>query len=380
MSSSGRVVRNPVLGRSGVGFIGDSITQRNDSYNAPLKWGAENNGSPALWAMLQSRGNWELIQNAGIGGQTSAQILARLQNDILSIPAIDICVILSCTWNDIGHGFTLSQSVANVTTMIQQCLTAGVLPVVCTPTPNGQTGSTSAQRNGAAQRRREFIQLGRQYNIPVVDLFQATLDITTGNIANAYNADGSVHCNPAGVKAMGQVMATFLDNLCSGTAITDIGYAGDTDDLLLGNGFMLGVPAGGIAGGWSNSGMAAGATPSIYSDPTLGVMQRITTAATVGNSFIVATFNVIAGHMYEISGFMNKTGTSYAQVSMNGGTGNRRVTVLGTDPDITNGRFNVRAVGNANETITTYLGVGAGTGTCDFGRLTVRDLTALGIS
>lgn len=366
------------FGKTQVAFIGDSITAGGDTYQSTLTWATENNNSPALYALMSGNGNWELIQNAGVSGQTSTQILSRLSTDVLSNP-VDICVIFSCTWNDIGQSVPLAQSLANVTSMIKQCQAAGVLPVLCTPTPDGQTGSSAARRNGAAQRRRNFIALGRTYNIPVVDLFTVLVDPTTGLISSTYNADGSVHANPAGRKALGQAVNTVLNSICVGSAVSDIGYAGDTDDLLAGKGFMLNAPVSGVAGGWTGGGAVTGATPSIYSDSVLGNMQRITTSATAANYYITGGISVTAGHMYELSGFISKSGTSTAQISVNG-TGNRRVTVNGTDPDLTRGRFNIRAVANATESMTYYLVTGPGTGTVDFGRLTVRDLTALGIA
>lgn len=379
MSNSGKQI-TALTGQGAyrVGFIGDSITAGTDSYQPSRTWGFERNGSPALFAMLNdSKNSWQLIQNAGISGQTSSQILARLATDILANP-IDVCVIFSCTWNDIGQGFTLAQSVSNVTSMITQCLAAGVIPVLCTPTPDGQTGSTSARRQAAAERRRYFLMLGSTYRIPVVDLFTVTVDPTTGLISNTYNADGSVHANASGRVALGAAVAKVLDSICSGTAIPEVGYFGDSDDLLHGDGFMQGAPVSGVAGGWSQAGSVTGATPSIFTDSVLGNMQRVTTSATASNYYITHSLSVIAGHEYELNGYISKAGTSTAQISVNG-TGNQRITYNGSDPDITRGRFSVRAIANNTESMTYYLVIEPGTGTVDYGRLTVRDLTALGV-
>lgn len=375
----------PVAGRIGSGrrkvaFIGDSICIGDSTYQPTLVGPAESRNSAALYAMFASaRGSWDLVQNAGVAGNTSALVLARLGSEVL-IHGLDICVIFSLTWSDISGGVTLATSVANVTSMIEQCLAAGCLPVLCTPTPDSATGTSAPRKNAAEQRRRAFMYLGDRYNIPVVDLWPVLGDVTTGCLAAAYDA-GSVHPNPAGYKAAGEAVGAVLDRICVGSAAAGVAYAGDADDKLSGYGFFaVDTNADGVGNGWTGSG-DENATPSIYTDGTIGKMQRCTTNGTTEGYYFTAEITLTASHVYEIGARISKAGTSQGQISVNATSGNRRVTIAGTDPDITLGRVGIRWGNGASDTAATvYLYVGAGTGTVDFGRLTIRDLTALGVA
>lgn len=368
------------MGRRKVGFIGDSITAGNDTYKADAIGGAENNDAPSTYAMLASRGQWEMVQNAGVPGETSTSILARLKPQVIDV-GCDICVIYSCSQNDYSQSVSIAQSMINVTAMLDTCITNNVLPVLCTPTPDQVTGGSSARKAAMSQRRRLFIDLARIYGVPIVDLMPLLVDPATGVMAAAYSA-GDIHPNSAGRQVGGAAVAAVLDRILPGTGASDVTHAADPDDLLLGYGFFAAdTNSDGVGDGWSAN-TVSGATPSIYTDPVLGKVQRVTTTATASSFQIQRGITVIPGHVYEISGYVSKNGTSQMQFSLNPTSGgNRRLTVTGSMPDITRGHFSLRYIPTAgNSSANFYLIAGAGTGTVDFGRVAVRDLTLLGLT
>ena len=381
-SLSGTFARGSQLpsGRRRVAFIGDSITAGGGTYSATISDTVEDSQTPALYAALgSSRRSWDLIINAGVGGNTSDQILSRIPTDITPNP-VDICVILSATWNDIGQEFSLATSITNVTASIDELLAAGILPVLCTPTPDGISDGTTARKVAMEQRRRAFTDLAESYNLPIVDVFIPVANVETGGLAAAYLGPASdVHPNTAGRKLIGEAVAAVLDRICVGSTPGGISYAGDSADILDGSGFfVVDSDSDGLGDGWS----AASGTgvASIYTDPVLGKMQRFTMTS---DSKAVAAFgkSVTAGHMLEVSGYISKTGTSKAQISINSSGGNRRITVDGAGPDVLRGGFCVRWVVPSGVTsVNYYFSSGTGTGTVDFGRLAMRDLTALGIA
>ena len=103
-------------------FLGDSVTA---SANVTLaqRW-AQIVGLAAGYAPAE-------IINAGVPGNTSAQILARLQADVLS-HSPDV-VAMMFTVNDVGNSLPLSTHEANYRSIIEQCQVAGVKVVLITP-------------------------------------------------------------------------------------------------------------------------------------------------------------------------------------------------------------------------------------------------------
>ena len=103
-------------------FLGDSVTA---SANVSLsqRW-TQIVGLAAGYAPVG-------IINAGVPGDTSAQILARLPADVLS-HSPDV-VVMMFTVNDVGNSLPLSTHEANYRALIEQCQTAGAKVVLITP-------------------------------------------------------------------------------------------------------------------------------------------------------------------------------------------------------------------------------------------------------
>lgn len=368
-------------GRRKVGMIGDSITQVSDIFTPNLSQ-VSFGGSPVMFAMLASAtGAWELITNAGVTGNKSDDVLNRIPSAIVAL-GCDICVIVTTTWNDVNAGYSAAKTANNIALQIQTLLRAGILPVICTPSPDGTTASNANRRAAQEINRRNIIELGRQYNIPVIDIFTPLGDMTSGLMKVAYNADGSFHPNAAGQQIMGATIAKVLDALCLGNTPQGVAYSGDPTDVLNGIGFFV-TNAAGIGTGWTLAGGAGVA--SIVNDATLGNAQRITTNATGANTQLQtgATFAITQGHVYEIAGYLSKQGTSTVALAFNFNTGPQtNIQVTGASPDIVKGRFCFRSIPQAINVGNVYpvLIAGAGTGTVDLYKLTIRDLTALGIS
>jgi len=303
-----------------------------------------------------------------------------LQSEILNL-GCDIVVIFSCSMNDLTS-HTVAQSVTNVTSMITQCLAAGATPILCTPTPDQPTGSTSTRLQALSQRRRAFIELGRQYNIPVVDLFTPIGNPLTGTLASTYTGSGDVHPNPTGNQAIGLAVSATLDRMLTGSTPSGVTFAVDPDDILGGVGFFASdTNSDGIANGWTRYDGSSGATFSTPTDSVLGKLQRITATSSSGPiQLAVTSVAISASHTYEISGYISKTGSVQAQVSVNA-SNNRKITLGSTSPDVSKGHFSVRwTPGGSSTSCTFYLVNQGGTGTVDFANIAMRDLTALGLA
>lgn len=110
-----------------IAFLGDSITQ----------FGNQNDGGYVNLVMrgLKKNGvNAEKIP-AGVSGNKSDQMLARLQKDVLDKKPE--WMTLSCGVNDVGHGkngIELEPYKKNITAILDRCAASGVKVIVLTPT------------------------------------------------------------------------------------------------------------------------------------------------------------------------------------------------------------------------------------------------------
>lgn len=137
-------------------FLGDSVTA---SANVALsqRW-VHMVGLSAGYAAAD-------IINAGVPGNTSAQILARLQADVLShLPDV---VAMMFTVNDVGNNLPLSTHETNYRALIEQCQAAGAKVVLITPPVYRQ--------NVASWRawHAKWLQLAGEYGCHLIDITRA---------------------------------------------------------------------------------------------------------------------------------------------------------------------------------------------------------------
>lgn len=186
-------VNNPVpinhaqAGRAGVVFLGDSVSAR--------------------WP-LDTYFPGKNYVDAGIGGQTTAQILARLP-DVLS--GAQTCtsitgvapftcqsitppatVMIFAGWNDILGGLDMNQAAANIRGMILLCQQAGVTPIVSTVYRFDSAFGDGSDLNFDEDVIDQSIRTSGVTYIDLEALFQGQ---------SGYTVDG-VHPNPAGYAQM----------------------------------------------------------------------------------------------------------------------------------------------------------------------------------
>lgn len=381
-----------------VGFIGNSITAGagtlNNDAGIPGNLSFGNvlyGGGPGTYAMLASDGRWEYVSPAGVGGDKSDQILARLTRDIIT-PGCTICVLGEIFRNDIVAGYTTAASMANLAAMVTQLRAAGVQPVLATMTPDA-VGGTQPLKTQTALLNRRILDFAARNGLPVIDWFAPLVNPATGELAAAYVGSG-VHPNDLGSQLMGKAAAKVLDAICPpGSPLLIDHVAEGTTDLMGGIGLFLGTPSGaGVAGSWTN-GLSAGGVATITTDSAvLGNMQTITQTAAAALSGVICGNSIGAfavGDVLELSGIITSDGGVAAQVIMVfTGTGQpyTNVRTCNVKAPVTRGifrhRFTVPTGTHAYTTpwtLTLYLNALAGTGVVSFGQVSVRNLTALGI-
>lgn len=359
-----------------VGAIGDSITAGDGNGYVVGGYTTALGDAPIGYAYALSDGRWRLAVNAGIGGQRSDQIAARLQAEIIDV-GCTVCVITSFYWNNIGQGRSVAQTVSDLDGMFTLLRGAGVAPVVCLPTPDGVTGSSTGRRLLCREMAVAVAALCRDRGVPVVDPFPTLVDPATGLLNAAYNKDGTVHPLPAGYKAFGALISAALERIIAPGPVPEAVTAVDPTDLLGGKGLFL-TDTSGVGAGWT---AGADAAWSIVTDAAvIGRMQQLSVSGgTTYKDMLVGTtgtqFQV--GDTLELSGIMtNSGGTAIPRIRfVVGGVGNPYITF---EPKgaLTRGRFCLRWVVPAGATtVNLRYQMQTGTGTAAIGQVAVRKLS-----
>jgi lysophospholipase L1-like esterase len=299
--------------------LGDSITLSADAAvgTNSLNWQYAPGATGVITSgILLSGPAYKLVRNAGIAGQTSTQIAARMQSDVLAyLSPGDACVLTMGT-NDlpaINSNFNtgVTTLMNNLQSSVVACLAAGVLPVICTVPPN----NTYPDLAGGVQWF--YYDLARSWGVPLFDLFRALVDpATSGSYASGYSGDG-VHPQRAGVAVAAPLLGSFLQNLgacppykCY-TYLSAMGTTG-TEANLLKNGNFTSVTSGlpnfwGAPGGVGSDAVATALTP--YSG------NKYTRTITSGAQYLLSSGNsaaFTAGDILLLSGAMNQNVASYS--------------------------------------------------------------------
>jgi lysophospholipase L1-like esterase len=173
-----------------IAFLGDSITQ--------FGWDQPGGYVRQVIAGFKSIGLKIKPFPAGISGQTSAQMLARIQKDV--IDKKPTWMTLSCGVNDVWHNaVSLDDYKKNVTAMVDQAQAAGIKVMLLTPTPIMEVDNDF---NKKLADYNDFLrQFAQAKNIPLVDVntaFWTKLKAAPPAPGTTLLTVDGVHPNPEG--------------------------------------------------------------------------------------------------------------------------------------------------------------------------------------
>lgn len=190
--------------RQGNGFVplGDSISTSLTSGNGGAGYGQA--WSHMLPALAQQRIN--LLGQAGVAGNTAAQILARVPDVIAMHPQV---VTLLAGHNDLHQGTSFATWSANVAAAAEQLRAAGIRVFLCTLLPRANTTylTTTLAWN------RWLKAYAQQNRYDLLDFFAVTADPTTGEFKAGFEAIDSgdeIHPSGRGHIAMAQYAAPLV--------------------------------------------------------------------------------------------------------------------------------------------------------------------------
>jgi lysophospholipase L1-like esterase len=202
-----------VIGMGDSIMQGSSTAQDSGMHNGsviPPNW---NDGAgifeQTLWKANGTAGafaQYMFVANMGIAGQTTTQVLARFQTDVVDQQP-DVCILIVGT-NDILSGMTEAQIkplMNNIEQMVLQCIDAGIQVFLCTPPCKDE----AAPETQAVQPY--YYDLARYYSIPLLDINRIVVNPANGTYKASYSDDG-VHPGPVACDLISTEFAKALAN------------------------------------------------------------------------------------------------------------------------------------------------------------------------
>ena len=187
--------------------LGDSITAGSPVFRSPAEVPPEGRGNPEsqyeYWLSLKYPAFQ--ILNRGISGQTTANILARLDRELEQTrPQM---VILMAGVNDIYRGYAVETAQANLAAMYQKIQTRGIPLMVLTVLPYRGLTPQKAQR--LDHLNRWIRSYAAAHQLGLCDTYQA-LKSPENPFLLAQSNDG-LHPTPQSYRAMGESIAAALE-------------------------------------------------------------------------------------------------------------------------------------------------------------------------
>jgi lysophospholipase L1-like esterase len=297
----------PVVPANLFAWLGDSLTENGVALSG------QNTGFSdygwQIWADAQLGGAMKTVINAGVIGETTAQILARVSTVIAS--GCTYCTVLGGR-NDINNGSITAATIkANLDAIYNALLTSGITVIAATipPTFTG-SGFVTASASQIEADVNDWIRRRAQSTsgMLLADFAAAIIDPTTSpGIAKSgmLRSTDNLHFAPRGARACGAALAAALSgrvktaNVLAVSATDCVGINASNNQqldnpLLLATGSAVYPATNGYLNGSTNANIAAAwelltsgspsVTPSIVArSDGMGNSQRLAITSTTGS-------------------------------------------------------------------------------------------------
>ncbi len=196
--------------------FGDSLTA---GFQSPTRENPSGRDTPYGQFLQSHLGDAVEIRVSGICGERTEEMVARFRRDVLDHQP-NYVPILGGT-NDLGWNASPHDIIDNLIRMYDQVLRIGSLPIPVT-VPSIRVEDAAGSREGQewvqehVGRRRQLNQLIQEYadskDVAYVDLFAATAEPESGQLAETYSNDG-IHLTTAGYRLFAERVAYILKPL-----------------------------------------------------------------------------------------------------------------------------------------------------------------------
>ncbi len=148
-----------------------------------------------------------LVRNAGVGGNTSAQMLARLAADVLAYDSD--WVLIGGPVNDMANDIASATTITNLTSIIDAILDDGRKVLMLTAAPS--TSYSTTGRRAAVSDVNRWIRALPSFrrDVVVADAHRVLVDPATGSPAAGMAID-AVHYSDAAAMRLGETVAAAL--------------------------------------------------------------------------------------------------------------------------------------------------------------------------
>lgn len=192
-------------------IFGDSVTAQNGT-------GPDSVGLTSA-SMLSGRGYWvwasqfmgqrlKFVRNAGISGNTTAQMLARIDADVLAYPSG--WVVVAGGINDISNGVDPATTISNLTTIITKLKDDNRRVILMTPLPSIYYDTTTKKDAWSKIYKWTLDTAPTLFpGVVTVDTARPLINLATGAPLTGLTIDG-VHPSDLGAQRMGKAIADAL--------------------------------------------------------------------------------------------------------------------------------------------------------------------------
>lgn len=264
----------PSLGNDWVA-LGDSLTSPSG--------GAPSGGAWVDYLRFRTAGRFYLLNNAGVPGDNTAMMLARLHTDVLAHNP-RVVTFLGGT-NDLTQGVTLDTYKSNVTRIVDRIAATGATTVILSIPPRGLTDKKLAQTAVFNAWLKAF---ARERNLHFVDIHARLVDPATGSYKAGLGHDDNLHLSRAGAAVIGDALNEQLSPFMPHGGVVRPATNVDPNNLVL-NGLLLdGTDASPTS--WSFNALPAGVTRSRVDDSSFRGGKAWETVFTAPSADVSTTF------------------------------------------------------------------------------------------
>jgi lysophospholipase L1-like esterase len=198
--------------------FGDSLTS---GFQSPTIGNPQGRSTPYGARLQELMGGAARVRVSGLCGEVTGEMVLRFRHDVLDHHPAYV-VILGGT-NDLGWNAAPREIMRNLLQLYERTCAIGGVPIpVTVPSIRVETGLGNEEGDawlGAhVARRQELNRLIQEYargrNLPCIDLFTATAEPETFQLAEVYSNDG-IHLTDAGYQVFAQLVAQVLRPLCA---------------------------------------------------------------------------------------------------------------------------------------------------------------------
>jgi lysophospholipase L1-like esterase len=275
------ILRPALRASNSIVWMGDSITQNggavvgNTSYNGRGFW---------CWAQDFLGHRFRTLADAGIAGQTSAQVLARFTTDVVQLGPGWVHILAGT--NDNTGTASVSATEANLTAMYDQADLAGIRVIAGTIPP--RSTYTGNQRAFGEQLNDWIRDQGRRRpNFIVADYAAVLTDPATGTYYSGLSIVDGVHPSQPGAARMGQALYGAVVNFAPNYSPLSPSE-GDSTNLLPKGRFSAGG-AGAVPTGWADGGGGTSTYGKVARTDSLPGNWQSVTVSTAGNRYLQGT-------------------------------------------------------------------------------------------